>query len=90
MEKVTVGEIEGYPVLYLPEKDLVYCKNTAVPLSTLLSAVNSGMDRTEIPDKNLSIRVYSNTIELGCLTTTKENFKQIHRNIKKSKHYECK
>ena len=25
-----VGEIQGYPVVYIPEKDSIFCKNTIV------------------------------------------------------------
>ena len=28
-----VGEVEGYPVIYIEEKDTIFCKNTAVTVS---------------------------------------------------------
>ena len=30
-----VGEVEGYPVIYIEEKDTIFCKNTAVKLSLI-------------------------------------------------------
>lgn len=30
-----VGEVEGYPVIYIEEKDTIFCKNTAVKYSLL-------------------------------------------------------
>lgn len=47
MNKIEVGFIEEYPVLYLPDKDLIFCKNTIVPVNVMLDAFNSGIDRVE-------------------------------------------
>ena len=29
-DRYVVGEIQGYDVIYIPEKDIVFCKNTAI------------------------------------------------------------
>lgn len=34
-DRYVVGEIQGYDVIYIPEKDIVFCKNTAIKLSVL-------------------------------------------------------
>ena len=76
-----VGNIQGYDVIYIPERRILFCKNTAVPYNLLKEAVYGDMDRYNIPQKNLVIRKSSEIIEFGCLTTTIENAKNILTNI---------
>lgn len=76
-----VGNIQGYDVIYVPEKRILFCKNTAVPYDLLKNAVYGDMDRYNIPQKNLVIRKSGEIIEFGCLTTTIENAKNILINI---------
>lgn len=90
MDKVKVGSIEGHDVLYLPERDLVFCKNTVLPYNIAREVLKTSLDRIVVEDKKLVIRIYSTTIELGCLTTSKENYKQIYKTIQKIKHNESK
>lgn len=77
----TVGNIQGHDVIYVPERKILFCKNTAVPYDLLKEAVYSDMDRYNIPQKNLVIRKSGEIIEFGCLTTTIENAKNILTNI---------
>lgn len=85
MEKIVVGEIQGYEVIYTPEKDLVFCKNTALPLKIMLKALKGDTDRIEVPEKNLTIKISESTIDMGCLTSTKENLENIRKKISKLK-----
>lgn len=80
--RVIVGRIQGYDVIYIPEKHTIFCKNTAVPVDLITGAVYGNLDRYSIPEKNLVIRKDSSIIEFGCLRTTVENAKRILANIK--------
>ena len=77
----TVGNIQGYDVIYIPEKDILFCKNTAVSSKLLREALYGNLDRYNIPEKNLVIMKKGSIIKLGCLTTTIENAKKILTNI---------
>lgn len=82
--KYIVGKIQGYPVIYIPERDIVFCKNTAVPFSTISEKVLSSNVRENIPDKNLSITKDKGIIKMGCISTTRTNLlliKEIIKNI---------
>lgn len=82
---IKIGEIQGYDVLYIPEKDIVYCKNTAVKVSILDKVVKDSKDIGEIPEKNLTITKDNGTITFGCLTTTLDAYKKMKREINKLK-----
>ena len=85
MEQIVVGEIEGYDVLYIPERDIVFCKNTTIPYKVLKRILfEDTVDRVELK-KDLMFYSNKNNISLGCLTTTLENCKLINKNIKKHK-----
>lgn len=86
MEKIVVGKIEEHDVLYLPEKDYIFCKNTVIPFNTALEIFKSPLDRYEVPEKNLVAKMSPTTIELGCLTTTRDNYSTILKQIKRLKH----
>jgi len=85
MKQIVVGQIQGYDVLYLPEKNYVFCKNTVLPLQIMLNALKNNVDRVEVPDKNLVIKISEFSVEMGCLSTTKENLLSIKRTISKLK-----
>lgn len=85
MSRIVVGEIQGHDVIYIPEKDYVFCKNTVLPLRVMLDLLKDNTDRTEIPDKNLVITLSGNIIDMGCLSTTKENLYSIKKIISKLK-----
>ena len=85
MKKIVVGEIQGHDVYYIPEKDYVFCKNTVLPLSIMVGALKSGADRVEVPEKNLVIKLSETTVDMGCLTTTRENLNKIKKTISKLK-----
>lgn len=81
----TVGTIEGYDVIYVEERDALYCKNTAVPFKVIEKIIKGNLDRDEIPEKNLVITKDNGTVSLGCLTTTMENCLDIRRSVYKIK-----
>ena len=78
MDKIEVGEIQGFPVYYIPDKRLLFCKNTIVPLDKIL---DSGLNRHRIERSKLTITKFDNIIELGCLTTTITNLNIIRKKI---------
>lgn len=85
MEKVVVGKIEEYDVYYLPEKDTIFCKNTAVPYDKMrIVLIERKYDRAQIK-ADLEAFIDGGLVELGCLTTTVENCEEINKNIKKIK-----
>lgn len=86
MEKIVVGKIEEHDVLYLPERDCIFCKNTVIPFNTASEISKSSLDRYEVPEKNLVVKLFPTTIELGCLTTTRDNYESILKQIKRLKH----
>lgn len=67
-----VGEVEGYPVIYIKEKDTIFCKNTAVKYSLLKRLYDSPFSREKIEEKSLTITKEEHFVTFGCLTTTKE------------------
>ena len=85
MEKIVVGNIQGYDVIYVPEKDCVFCKNTTLPLRIMLDVLKGSSDRVEVPEKNLVIKSSESSVDMGCLSTTKENLRNIKRTISKIK-----
>lgn len=83
---VKVGEIQGHDVIYIPEKDVIFCKNTTLSFPLIEKIIiKSSMDRTSIPEKELVITKDNNTIHLGCLTTTMENCQNIRKQVNKLK-----
>lgn len=84
-DRYVVGEVQGYDVIYIPEKDIVFCKNTAIRLSVLDEAVKSHTISSTIEEKNLTITKDNDTLCLGCLTTTLDNYRAMKRKISKLK-----
>ena len=82
---VKVGEIQGYDVIYVPEKDVIFCKNTTLSFPLIERIVRGSMDRTSIPEKELVIIKNDNVVHLGCLTTTMENCLEIRKQVNKLK-----
>ena len=85
MPKHKVGEINGNKVVYISEKDVIFCKNTAVKFSVIEEIIRGDLERGEIPEKNLTITKDNGIVHLGCLTTTMENCLNIRRRINKLK-----
>lgn len=81
-----VGEIQGYPVLYIKERDSIFCKNTVCKVSDLEKAIFSSLNREYIESKDLSIVKDQGILYFGCLTTTLDNVLEIRRKIKQLKH----
>lgn len=82
---VKVGEIQGYDVIYVPEKDVIFCKNTTLSFPLIERIVRGSMERTSIPEKELVIIKNDNVVHLGCLTTTMENCLEIRKQVNKLK-----
>lgn len=80
-----VGSIEGYDVIYIPERNQIFCKNTAVDYSLIERIVKGNTVRNTIPEKSLTITKNMGIVTLGCLTTTMENCLNIRRNVHKLK-----
>lgn len=83
MTKQIVGYMEEYPVYFIPGREVIFCKNTALPLCVVKEAVNGRMDRTTIEEKDLTITRDGEFFTFGCLTTTKTNARNILGIIKK-------
>lgn len=83
MDRIEVGTIEEYPVYYLPGKNVIFCKNTAIPYKAMVQALYGSIECTEFPEKNLTVRKTDNIVTLGCLTTTITNCNQIKHNVSK-------
>ena len=81
MERKVVGKIQGYDVIYIPEKDIVFCKNTVVNYINTDRAINSSMSRDNV-DNKLTITKDNGMIYLGCLNTTRSNVSKILNQIK--------
>lgn len=83
--KHVVGEIDGYDVIYIPEKDTIFCKNTTLKFPLIERIIRGNQERTNIPDKNLTVILDNGIVNLGCLTTTVENCLEIRRKVNKLK-----
>lgn len=82
---IKVGKIGIHDVLYVPEKDIIFCKNTTIKYSIIRKIIKGSFCRTEIPEKELVIIKDNNIIHLGCLTTTLENCENISLEVRKYK-----
>ena len=86
MSREVVGQIGAYDVIYVPEKDVIFCKNTVCRYDDLHQALlDSNLEREFIEKSNLPITKQESAISLGCLNTTKSNILSIDKNIKKFK-----
>lgn len=83
--KHKVGEIQNHDVIYIPERNQIFCKNTAVNYSLIERIVRGSTIRETIPEKDLTITKDMGIVTLGCLTTTMENCLAIRRNVNKLK-----
>lgn len=80
---VVVGEIQGYPVQYVPEKDMVFCKNTVCKVKDIERLVyKSPMEREYLAEKDLSIVKLEKTVQFGCLSTSLDNVSAIRDAIR--------
>lgn len=80
MNTTVVGQIEEYDVLYVIEKDLIFCKNTAIPFEKIKSLIKSSIDRESLKSDLVYTRRGS-TITLGCLITDIGNCHQIIKTV---------
>ncbi len=84
MDKHIVGKIEEYDVIYIAEKDIVFCKNTVIPYQIVKDAFSKSLSRQQLKED----LYYTNDgfiITLGCLSTTTKEFKKFIKNIEKIK-----
>lgn len=81
-----VGIIQGNDVIYVPERDIIFCKNTSVNFSLIKRIIKEGNDIETIPEKNLTVIKDGDTIHFGCLTTTIGECLEIVQNVNKLKH----
>lgn len=77
---VVVGQIEGYDVLYIKEKDMVFCKNTTMPYKVMKKLVTSPELRYPLKSDLVYVRE-GFIIRLGCLTTDQAECKEIIKKI---------
>ena len=80
-----VGEIQNYDVIYIPERNQIFCKNTAVNFPIIKRIIRGSTMRETIPEKDLTITKDMGIVTLGCLTTTMENCLDIMRKVNKIK-----
>lgn len=80
-----VGEIQNYDVIYVPERNQIFCKNTAVNFPVIERIIRGSTMREIIPEKDLTITKDMGIVTLGCLTTTMENCLDIMRKVNKLK-----
>lgn len=80
-----VGEIQNYDVIYIPERNQIFCKNTAVNFPVIERVIRGSTMRETIPEKDLTITKNMGIVTLGCLTTTMENCLDIMRKVNKLK-----
>lgn len=85
-DKYEVGIVEGYPVFYIPKKDVLFCKNTSVKYSLLKQLYDSPFTKERIEEKSLDVVKDEFFIRFGCLNTNRTNCKLIINNIKKLRH----
>lgn len=82
MSKV-VGSIDGYDVIYVEGKNMIFCKNTILPFPLIKRIIRGGLCRETIEEKNLTITQDGFIVQLGCLTTTRENCEAIIKEVNK-------
>ena len=86
MSEIIVGKIQDHDVIYIPEKDILFCKNTTMPYSVMRAAlIESPVDRLELKSDLIMTQSDNGIIQLACLTTNIENIKEINKQIKKVK-----
>lgn len=80
-----VGKIEGFDVHYVPEKDILFCKNTALKRSVLSEFFYGSVDRISIPSKNIVLYKDNSVVSLGCLTLSYSDAEDILNKTKNGK-----
>lgn len=84
LNKHIVGNIEGNEVIYIEEKDIVFCKNTVLPYKIAKKAFQTPLSKQQLKED----LYYTNdgfNITLGCLNTTNREYQTIIKNIEKIK-----
>lgn len=52
-----VGHIENYPVIYVKDRDILFCKNTTVKYPLIKQIFDSGEDKHRIEEKVINVIV---------------------------------
>ena len=84
MNKHIIGSIEGHNVIYIEEKDIVFCKNTAMSYATLKRVFKNALTRQQLKE-DLYYTTDGFNITLGCLSTNKREYQEFIKNIEKIK-----
>lgn len=84
MSKHVIGSIEGHNVIYVEEKDIVFCKNTTVPYSILKRVFKNTLTKQQLKE-DLYYTTDGFNITLGCLSTNKREYQEFIKNIEKIK-----
>lgn len=84
MNKHIVGNMGGYDIYYILERDCIFCKNTIIPYSLAKSAFQSPLSRQQLKDDLYYVSDGYN-ITLGCLSTTKPEYQKFIKNVEKIK-----
>ena len=84
MIKHIVGNIEGNDVIYIEEKDLIFCKNTTVSYSIVKEAFKRSLSRQQLKD-DLYYSSDGHFITLECLSTTKKEYQEFIKTVEKIK-----
>ena len=82
MSKV-VGSIDGYDVIYVEGKNMIFCKNTILPCPLIKRSIGGGLCWGTIEEMRRRITQDGSIIQLGCLTTTRENCEAIIKEVNK-------
>ena len=86
MSEIIVGKIQDHDVIYVPEKDILFCKNTTMPYSVMCAAlIDAPVDRLELKSDLVMTKSDNGIVQMACLTTNMENIREINKQIKKVK-----
>ena len=67
------------------EKDILFCKNTALKRSVLSDFFYGSVDRVSIPSKNIVLYKDNSVVSLGCLTLSYSDAEDILNKTKNGK-----
>lgn len=81
---IVVGQIENHDVIYIAERDTVFCKNTTMPYRVMKRFMQGPMWREEFPEKKLHVEKDGALVSFGCLRTTLSNCNDIIKTIENS------
>lgn len=83
--KTQVDIVEGNPIEYDVDTDIISYKNIECKVADLVEAVDSPIDRIKVKNTDLLLKKHELTYQIGCLTISKEQYKNYKKNIFKLK-----